>query len=1245
MIPPPDNLGAWVLRTRGGAYAVAVVVTSGALALRLALLGWTGQRPLLILFLIPIIISAYIGGLRAGLLSTLIAGIGSLYFLLPPFNSFALESWVEAGHWLALLAIGVLISLLSERLHRMHRSARATTEEHRLALARLREHDERIRAIVQSSEDAIIGKGLDGTITNWSRGAEAMFGYADAEIVGRSVFLLDPPEKEEEEREILARIARGETVHRMETTRVRKDGTPIEVSITVSPIRSARGEILGAATILRDMSDRIRSERVLRESEDRLRMVIDTLSEGLVMSDMEGRLLYWNRAALSLHGFSQADEMLMVLASFREMYEMRTLEGVLVPFDSWPLPRILRGEDVRNLDLRISRLDCDWQRVFSYSGAVVEGVGGGRTAFLTMIDITDRSQTETLLTLQQDHAQSLLRLSRSLESAIHYSDILRTAQEEVRRTLGLSALWIYLFSNDRKSLRLLAADERSEELFTRGDARILPIEGNPLLEEVANARRSVVVVDALADDRTNKTMVARLRSRTIINVPIALTDRRLGVLGTGTFGDEGVRHLTPLEEEFLTALASHVAAALARLLTLHERRTAERRLALQAAVSQVLAEAVSLNEAAPPILEALCNAENSDFGSMWLLDADAGVLRSVDSWYRPEIPAEELAAVTRAFTFARGEGLPGTVWQLGETISVSKEAFDARCLRASAAKPLGLSSAVVFPIMLDGNVIGAVDIMARKGSTPDARLLETFGALGRQIGAFVQRRRAEAALRQSEARFATAFRSNPTPMTLTRVSDDCFVEANDAFIEMIGRSREELIGRSPSQLGMTSANVRTELLRRVREEGSVRGEEIGVRTGSGTMRQVLVSMETVELDGEPHNLAIMMDVTHRRSLEAQLQQAQKMEAIGQLAGGVAHDFNNLLTVIIGASELLAATLAKEDPSRELVEEIRAAGNRASSLTSQLLAFSRQQVLEPRVVDLNAVVADTEKMLRRLLGEDIALNVALNAPGTSVRVDPGRLAQVIINLAVNARDAMPTGGHLTVETQEVELDSTYTTAQPSVAPGRYALLAITDTGSGMSADVKARLFEPFFTTKGMGRGTGLGLSVVHGIVAQSGGRIEVYSEPGFGTTFKIYFPVYEKARSASAASSAVDGAGLETILVVEDEEDVRRIAVRGLRTNGYNVLEATNGLRALEVLEQHGGRVDLIVTDVVMPSMSGRELAEAVRMRYPQLKVLFTSGYTDDAVVRHGILAADVEFLQKPYTPSVLVRKVRETLDR
>lgn len=475
---------------------------------------------------------------------------------------------------------------------------------------------------------------------------------------------------------------------------------------------------------------------------------------------------------------------------------------------------------------------------------------------------------------------------------------------------------------------------------------------------------------------------------------------------------------------------------------------------------------------------------------------------------------------------------------------------------------------------------------------------------------------------------------------------------NRAGERIFGRAGEEVIGQNVKMLMPEPYQAEHDgYLARYLATGHAAiigiGREVRGLRKDGSTFPVDLAVTEFRLDNDRYFVGIVRDISDRKKLEAQFHQAQKMEAFGQLAGGIAHDFNNLLTVISGYSAVLSASLPPNDSRKSMADEIVHAGQRAASLTRQLLAFTRQQVLEPEVLDLNALIGNVTVMLRRLIGEDVRLTTVLRPGVSSVRMDRGQVEQVIVNLAVNARDAMPHGGQLTIETTEAELDESYASTHPDARVGRFVCMTISDTGSGIPPDIKTRIFEPFFTTKGSGRGTGLGLAVVHGIIKQSNGNIDVYSEIGSGTVFRIYLPAI-RYKSESAAESGAEvsiARGAETILLVEDDDAVRRFASLILNQTGYTVLEASGGPAAIDLIANHPGTVDLLVTDVVMPDMGGRKLAETLQTRYPGLKILFLSGYTDDAVVRHGILQPSVAFLQKPFTLNSLPKKVREVLDQ
>lgn len=472
---------------------------------------------------------------------------------------------------------------------------------------------------------------------------------------------------------------------------------------------------------------------------------------------------------------------------------------------------------------------------------------------------------------------------------------------------------------------------------------------------------------------------------------------------------------------------------------------------------------------------------------------------------------------------------------------------------------------------------------------------------------------------------------------------------NQGAERLYGYSAEEMIGRSIILLHDPDKHDEyLSVMARTRRGERVAAFETVRRRKDGTLIDVSLSASAIEVvPGQVSGTSkISHDITKMKMLEEQFRHAQKMEAIGILAGGVAHDFNNLLTVINGYSDLLISQLPDDAPMRAMLVEIYKAGERAGNLTRQLLAFSRKQMLAPKVLSLNAIVTDTEMMLCRLIGEDIVLTSVLAPALKPILVDPGQIQQVLTNLAVNARDAMPRGGHLTFETRQVVLDEAYVQMHLGSRVGEYAMVAVTDTGMGMDEATKEHIFEPFFTTKEPGKGTGLGLAVVHGIVTQSGGLIEVDSEVGHGTTFKIYFPIAKSA--VTWATASIGGLtmpkGTETLLLVEDENAVLELSRHILSACGYIVLEAGNGAEAIQVFQSHKGKIDLVVSDVVMPLIGGIQMAEQLETLRPGVKILFLSGYTDEAVMRHGISESDVAFLQKPFSPSTLAQKVREVLD-
>jgi two-component system, cell cycle sensor histidine kinase and response regulator CckA len=744
---------------------------------------------------------------------------------------------------------------------------------------------ERLAALVESSDDAIVGKTLDGTITTWNSGAERLFGYSSSEAVGKPIQMLLPPERADEESAILVRIKKGERIDHFETVRIRQDGKRVDVSVTISPIRDTSGTIVGVSKIARDIGGRKLAEAV----QERLAAVLESSDDAIIGKTLDGTITTWNRGAENLFGYSES-----------------------------------------------------------------EAVG--------------------------------------------------------------------------KPIQMLLPPERANEEFD---------------------------------------ILTRIKK------------------------GERISHF--------------------------------------------------------------------------------------------------------------------------ETVRVQK---DGKRIDVSVTiSPIRDSS---------GTIIGASKI-------------------ARDIS---ERKCVEEELRKAEERFGKAFRSNPLAVSISTKAEGRYLDVNDAFLKILGYTRGDVIGSTPSGLSFWAQPAqREQMLKLLEENGHVRELRTQYKTSTGELREAEVSAEQIELEGQPCVLAITRDITETLRLEAQFRQAQKMEAVGRLAGGVAHDFNNMLSVIIGYSDLSVDMVAADSPVKKHLAQIKKASERAAMLTRQLLAFSRQQVIFPRVLDLNEVVENLTTMLLRMIGEDVSLSFRPTLPIGSIKADPGQIEQILMNLVVNARDAMPSGGQIIIETGHAELDEHYVFQNVGSHTGEHVVLAVCDTGCGMDDDIKSKIFEPFFTTKGLGQGTGLGLSTVYGIVTQSKGSICVDSQPGKGTTFKIYFPrVAAKAEDLQKSHEVKElQLGTGTILVVDDDDAVRKVTASLLSNAGYRIIEANGAEKAMEIITASGPGIDLLLTDLVMFGKSGIELFEQAKVQCPNLRSLFMSGYTGDLVDLQSGSISERAFLAKPFARVPLLKKVYAVL--
>ncbi len=591
-----------------------------------------------------------------------------------------------------------------------------------------------------------------------------------------------------------------------------------------------------------------------------------------------------------------------------------------------------------------------------------------------------------------------------------------------------------------------------------------------------------------------------------------------------------------------------------------------------------------------------------------------------------------------------GRSCTAYVFRTGRAASIPQSAFE-RLVAVDQVELVGTSSPswLGVPLRNASATIGVLVVQHYSDSNAyTERDLEFLESVGGQIALAIERKRSETALRDSEARLRVLVEQLPAILWTVDASLR-FTSALGAGLTRVGVRPEDVIGKTMDEFFETSD---CGFLPIAEHRRAVAGEPgtFHMEWRGGSYACHVEAMRGP--NGQPYGAICMaLDVSDRKKLEAQLRQAQKMEAVGRLAGGIAHDFNNLLMVIQGYAELLIDRSKPGDAFRRNAEQIQEASQRAASLTRQLLAFSRKQMLAPSVLNIQSVVADMEKILRRLIGEDIEL-VSVNAADLwRIKADRSQIEQVILNLAVNARDAMPRGGKLTIETENVEFDNSQARLPVVLTPGRYVMLAVTDNGCGMDSETQAHIFEPFFTTKEKGKGTGLGLATVYGIVKQSGGYIWVYSEPGHGTTFKVYLPRVEDSLTPQEVREVSQNIprGTETILLVEDEQGVRDLAREYLEISGYKVLVAENGAAAVKAASEHKGAIDLIMTDVVMPGLSGSELTKRIEAIRPGIRIMYMSGYTDQAIVHHGILGPDIVLLQKPFTLNALAHKLREAL--
>ncbi len=1076
--------------------------------------------------------------------------------------------------------------------------------EHARTLEALRASENKYRQIIETAREGVWTVDPDARTTYVNQRMAEMLGYTVEEMLGRpTVAFMDADDVAESQRRF-ERRRRG-IAEQYECRLRRRDGTELWVLISTNPLYGPGDEFAGALGMVSDITERKQAEERLRHQLDFTAAITASMGEGVYALDEDGRLTFMNPAAEAALGWTEAE---LLGRRVHEVIHFQRADGVPRPAHDCPLLGVLTsGQTCRGEDDVFTRRDGTLLPV-SYTAAPI--LTGGRVigTVLAFRDITERRRAE----------EERERLAAIVESS--YDAILSKDLDGRVTSWNASAERMYGYAAAEavgRHVSFIVPPDRREEL-------------SGLMERIARGERI----------RHLETIRVRKDGR---RVEVSLS-------------------IAPMKDGDGRIVG---ASAIARDIT--ERKATERELRESEERYRDLVENArdiiythdlegkytSVNSAGEQLLgytreEARGMSQLQVVAPEYLERAREMIARKLagngKTVYELEVVAKDgrrlAVEVNSRLTYR--DGLAVGVQGIARDVTERRRAEE--LLRAADRRAVE-----EYARLLDR----LAGLALALGSARD--LLAVYRALRDFSLAFTPSFALVICLYDEEraAREAVYFYMNgeeldiPAPTTVPVRSGPAGRAVKTGTVVVSNDYLKDLRDREPVHVGFEedSAPPQSALIAPM----TIMGRTIGTievqshELGAYTREHVTAMQMAANLAANAVENVRLLNLEREKA--EQLRQSQKMEAVGQLAGGIAHDFNNLLTAITGYSELSLRRLQAEDPLHRNIKEIKKAGERAASLTRQLLAFSRKQVLQPKVLALNSIISDVEKMLRRLIGEDIELRTVLEPQLGSVKADPGQIEQVLLNLAVNARDAMPQGGKLTIETANVYLDGEYAAQHIAVKPGHYVMLAVSDTGCGMDEKTQARIFEPFFTTKEAGKGTGLGLSTVYGIVKQSGGNIWVYSEVGRGTTFKVYLPrvdegAQEHMRSAEP-EDAVQGTGV--ILLAEDEHMVRKLAREVLEMCGYKVLEAANGGAALLICERHQESIDLLITDVIMPEMGGRELATRLSQLRPEMKVLYMSGYTDNAIVHQGVLDEGANFIQKPFSPQTLASKVREVL--
>ncbi len=1009
---------------------------------------------------------------------------------------------------------------------------------------------------------------------------------------------------------------------------------PIRPEVRMFPLPDA-GRIRGALILLHDLAALLAYEEAaaaaLRESEERFRRLAESARDLIYRYEFvpKPRFTYVNPAATGMTGYTP-----------EEHYADPQLGLKLVHPDDRPLlEAYFQGEGAFHTPLTLRWVHKDghvfWTEqinvpVYDPDGNLIALEGVAR-------DITARKEAEETLSRWSARLEVLREVSLELATRERTDpeQVYTAIHQAVARLMPCEAFVIALLDESRgESVGVYLIDRGG-----RWPGLRLPLEQG-LTGRVMITGQSLKIDDLAAQDAARGVHFGAAESvRSLLVAPMRLGERIIGALSTQSYRPDA---FTDEDLKLLEMLAAHAAIALENARLYEEARRRNRELAL---LNRVIAASATTSRV-ETILETACRELALAFQ---LPQSGAALLNAarteavVVAEYHTEGRPSALGAIIPV------EGNPSFQFLLTEKrpLVIDDATSDPRLSPVhDLMRRRDVASILLLPLLVEGEVVGSLGLDALEARRFTSEEVELAWRVAEQVGGALAR----AWLEEERVRLSTAVEQAAESVLITD-RQGVITYANPALERISGYSRAELVGQTPRlfKSGRHDAAFYRRLWETIQSGQAWQGRFINRRKDGQLYYEDTTIAPLRDAAGEIVGyVSTGRDVTQEVSLEEQFRQAQKMEAVGRLAGGVAHDFNNLLTIIQLSARLMGKQLHAEDPLQVQLERIQEACHRANELTKQLLTFSRQTPLETRRVDLNDSIREMSRMLPRLLGEDIELVLALSEDLWPVVGDANQLDQVLLNLAVNARDAMPQGGRLLIETANVVLDRVYTEHHFGVEPGEYVMLAVSDTGEGMSEEVKARIFEPFFTTKGPGQGTGLGLSTVYGIVKRHGGHIGVYSEVGQGSTFKVYLP--RDGREAEARPAILEPSAAvvrrprqATLLVVEDAADIRQLITQALRESGYEVLVATQGVEALELSETHEGPIHLLLTDVVMPQMGGGELARRLQARRPEMRVLYMSGYTENVIATHGVLKAGVAFLPKPFTLEALIQKVEEAL--